>query len=105
MVYRLMLLIILSISQCAYAAHWVRSYVRSNGTFVTAHISGDPGEGAYGHWHHNVYYPNTYASTTHNNIIDDIMLTSKRRGNGFCVVDCIEHMLKLMICAAEKVKC
>jgi hypothetical protein len=55
----------LPFSSC-FASHWVHTYTRSNGTTVNGHMSDDPGEGAYGHWHHNEYYPNNGVSSNNN---------------------------------------
>lgn len=57
------LFLIVAPLSCVFASHWVRGYTRSNGTYVQGHISDDKGEGAYGHWHNNQYYPNNGLSS------------------------------------------
>lgn len=48
----------LLISTSAMASHWVHGYYRKTGTYVAGHMSDNPGEGIYGHWHDNRYYSN-----------------------------------------------
>ena len=43
------IIILILLQSLGFASHYVRSYYRSNGTFVSGHMSADPGEGVYGH--------------------------------------------------------
>ena len=54
----ILLLTLILTCQTLFAAHYTHGYTRRNGTYVQGHMSDDPGEGRYGHWHDNQYYSN-----------------------------------------------